>query len=122
VPVRILLALLLAMAPMAASAQFQAVAPPRVAIPEGPAPAPGGTNAAPDFYPPPKCEKPAAPPRQPTTIGDDATAAYNARVRGYNQKAVAYNSCIKTYVDNAQADIQRIQDMVHAAVTQANQQ
>lgn len=114
-----LLVFVLVLPPLTALAQFQAVTPPRVSIPEAPPAAPGGSNMPPGFYPGPRCEKPAPLPKPPD-VSSDAMAAYNARVRSFNQRAGAFNACMKTYVDNAQADIQRIQDIVHAAVSDAN--
>jgi hypothetical protein len=40
----------------------------------------------------------------------------------FNDKAAAFNACIKTYVDGAQNDINTVQAVVHAAVVAANAQ
>ncbi|HEY4076811.1 MAG TPA: hypothetical protein VGM26_07740 [Rhizomicrobium sp.] len=82
-----------------------------------------GTNMPPDFYPQPRCEKPdgGALPKSPGVQDQAAMLAYNLKIREFNRKAEAFNACIKTYVDNAQNDIIHIQEIVHAAVTNANQ-
>ena len=87
------------------------------------APAPSamlaGSNMPPDFYPHPTCVKPTeklvAPGNSP-----DAMNSYNMRVREFNKRAAAYNTCLKTYIDKAQNDINAIQAIVHAAVLEAN--
>jgi hypothetical protein len=40
--------------------------------------------------------------------------------KAFNNEVVAFNACIKAYVDNAQNDINTIQVIVHAAVAEAN--
>jgi hypothetical protein len=81
---------------------------------------PGGSNMPPDFYPQPKCEKPGTPPKSPGNGDNDAMMSYNVRVRNFNQRAAAFNLCLKAYVDAAQNDINAIQAIVHAAVADAN--
>ena len=83
-------------------------------------PAPG-SNMPPGFYPHSPCVNPGAPPKGATGVQDEQAAlAYNLRVKMFNGKAAAFNACIKTYVDNAQRDIEQIQAVVHAAVAEAN--
>jgi len=79
-----------------------------------------GSNMPPDFYPHPACVKPDK--SRLVSPGNDADAMriYNMRVKAFNDKAVAYNACLKTYIDNAQNDINAIQAIVHAAVADAN--
>jgi hypothetical protein len=84
------------------------------------APVPGASNMLPDFYPQPKCEKPGTAPKSPGNGDNDAMMSYNVRVRNFNQKAMAFNLCLKAYVDAAQNDINAIQAIVHAAVAEAN--
>lgn len=78
-----------------------------------------GSNMPPDFYPRPKCEALGKAPAKPGN-DPDAMNLYNMKVRVFNQKAIAFNLCLKTYVDNAQNDINAIQAIVHAAVADAN--
>lgn len=80
-----------------------------------------GSNMAPDFYPHPKCEPTGKAPAKPGN-DPDAMNLYNMKVRVFNQKAIAFNLCLKTYVDNSQNDINAIQAVVHAAVAEANAQ
>ena len=79
----------------------------------------GGTNIGPDFYPKPKCEPTGPLPVRPGN-DPDAMNVYNLKVRTFNQRAAAFNLCLKAYVDNAQNDINSIQKMVHDAVAEAN--
>jgi hypothetical protein len=48
--------------------------------------------------------------------------AYNYKVKVFNDKAAAFNACMKAYVDNAQNDINAVQAIVHAAVADTNTQ
>jgi hypothetical protein len=97
------------------------------------APAVGG-NMPTGFYPDSPCLQPVAP-ESPAAARDRqaalkrgsvkslqnaATEAYGLRVQKFNAQAAAFNVCIKSYVDNAQRDIQQIQNIVHAAVADAN--
>lgn len=85
-------------------------------------PAPG-SNMPPDFYPHSPCVKPGEMPKGAPGVQDqDAMMAYNLKIKAFNQRAGAFNACIKTYVDNAQRDIEQIQAIVRAAVTEANRQ
>jgi hypothetical protein len=82
------------------------------------------SNMPPNFYPAPLCEKPDKKRLggAPGVQDQSAMAAYNLKVKAFNDKAAAFNACIKTYVDNAQNDINTIQAIVHAAVADANTQ
>ena len=82
-----------------------------------------GTNMPSDFYPQSKCEKPDgnALPKSPGVQDQAAMISYNLRIKEFNRKAQSFNACIKIYVDNAQNDIAHIQEIVHAAVVDANQ-
>ncbi len=90
-------------------AQMRGVAAP-------PPPAANG-NMPPDFYPRSSCVKPdqAALGAQPAVTDRKAMAAYNLKVTAFNQQAVTFNACLKTYQDNAQRDIAAIQAAAHAA-------
>jgi hypothetical protein len=110
--------LVAALATFPACAWAQTSAPP-VIISQA---ASGGSNMPPNFYPAPSCEKPDKKRLSgaPGVQDQDAMQAYNLKIKAFNDKAVAFNTCIKTYVDNAQNDINKIQAMVHAAVAEAN--
>jgi len=81
-----------------------------------------GGNMAPDFYPHPACVKPdkTGLNSAPGVQNQDAMRAYNYKVKRFNENAAAFSACIKTYIDKAQNDINTIQAIVHAAVTDAN--
>lgn len=78
-----------------------------------------GSNMPPDFYPHPTCEPTGKAPAKPGN-DPDAMNVYNMKVRALNQKVIAFNLCMKVYVDNAQNDINAIQMMVRSAVAEAN--
>ena len=90
-------------------AQARGTAPP-------PPPAANG-NMPPDFYPRSPCVKPdqATLGAQPAVTDRKAMAVYNLKVTAFNQQAVTFNACLKTYQDNAQRDIAAIQAAAHAA-------
>ena len=79
-----------------------------------------GSNMPPDFYPHPPCVKPDKGHLVQPGNDVDARRVYNVRVKAFNDKAVAFNACLKTYIDNAQNDINAIQAIVHGAVADAN--
>ncbi|HWX90110.1 MAG TPA: hypothetical protein VNY75_07380 [Rhizomicrobium sp.] len=81
-----------------------------------------GSNMLPDFYPHPACVKPDTKGLggAPGVQDQEAMRAYNYKVKRFNDEAAAFNACIKTYIDNAQNDINAIQGIVHAAVADAN--
>lgn len=89
---------------------------PAAAVPAGEGNLPAG------FYPQSPCTKPdkAAMGRPPEPSNQPAMQAYNAKVKVFNQKAVSFNACMKTYVDRARNDVKAIEDTVHAAVVNAN--
>ena len=111
--IRKILVMVLAMFPPCAWAQTP------VTITQGAA---GGSNMPPNFYPAPACEKPDKKRLggAPGVQDQAAMRAYNFKVKAFNDKAAAFNACIKLYVDNAQNDINTIQTIVHAAVADAN--
>jgi hypothetical protein len=90
-------------------AQARGTAPPPPAAAEG--------NMPPDFYPRSSCVKPdqKALGAQPAVTDRKAMAAYNLKVTAFNQQAVTFNACLKTYQDNAQRDIAAIQAAAHVA-------
>ncbi len=82
-------------------------------------------------YPGPSCAKPQkpVPPGAPPGMdeGSGAVDAYNAKVRQFNNAVADYNkasadfsACMKTYVDNGNADMARIKQRLDQAVMQAN--
>jgi hypothetical protein len=90
-----------------------------------------GSNIGLTDYPGPSCAKPQkpVPPGPPPGMdeGPGAVAAYNAKVRQFNDAVKAYNqtsadfsTCMKAYVDNGNADMTRIKQRLDLAVTQAN--
>jgi hypothetical protein len=90
-----------------------------------------GSNIGLMDYPGPNCampQKPVAPASQPgMDEGPAAVDAYNGNVRhfndavkGYNQAVADFNVCMKTYVDNGNADMARIKQRLDQAVMQAN--
>lgn len=79
-----------------------------------------GSNMPPDFYPRPPCVKPDKGHLVQPGNDVDAMRVYNARVKEFNDRAVAFNACLKTYINKAQNDINIIQAIVHAAVADAN--
>jgi len=91
----------------AAEARGAAPSPPPAAIANMPA----------DFYPRSPCVKPdqAMIGAQPSTSDHKAMVAYNFRVAALNQQTVSFSTCLKTYQDNAQRDIQAIQSATQAA-------
>jgi hypothetical protein len=108
-----------------------AAAAQEAAIPFTPA---GGGNMPAGFYPGSPCIQP-VPPENPAAArdreaalrrrvrslpDDPRAAAYNLHVKTFNTQVITFNACIKTYMDNAQRDIQQIQSIVQAAVADAN--
>ena len=90
-----------------------------------------GSNIGLTDYPGPSCAKlqMPVPPGPPPGMDEGAAAVdgYNAKVRqfnnavtGYNQAAADFSACMKTYVDNGNADMARIKQRLDLAVTQAN--
>ncbi|HKB95310.1 MAG TPA: hypothetical protein VKB94_00595 [Rhizomicrobium sp.] len=87
-------------------------------------PAAERSNMPPNFYPAPSCEKPDKKRigGAPGVQDQNAMRAYNYKIKVFNDKAAAFNACIKAYVEGAQNDIDTIQAIVHAAVADANAQ
>jgi hypothetical protein len=88
----------------------------------------GGSNIGLAQYPAPICTRPqnaGEPPQRPASATDkDAVNIYNARVKqyngditGYNAAIQAFNDCMHSYVENGNADMQRIKQALDAAVT-----
>jgi hypothetical protein len=90
-----------------------------------------GSNIGLTDYPSPNCARPQKPvaPASPPGMdeGPAAVDAYNADVRhfndavkSYNQAVADFNVCMKTYVDNGNADMARIKQRLDQAVMQTN--
>ena len=80
-----------------------------------------GSNMPANFYPPSPCRKPEPAPKGAPGVADQAAMmTYNLRVKNYNAQAAAFNDCIHAYMDRAQNDVAHIQEIVHAAVADAN--
>jgi hypothetical protein len=86
----------------------------------------GGSNIGLAQYPGPSCTRPVVP-VQPGSGDKENPDAFNARVRHYNSDVAAYNIAIKTfndcmhsYIENGNADMQRIKQTLDAAVAAAN--
>jgi hypothetical protein len=82
------------------------------------------SNMPPNFYPAPSCEKPDKKHigGAPGVQDQNAMRGYNYKIKVFNDKAAAFNACIKAYVEGAQNDINTVQAIVHAAVAAANAQ
>ena len=90
-----------------------------------------GSNIGLTDYPGPSCAKPQKPVQPGSQPGVDqgpaAVDAYNAKVhqfndavKAYNQAVADFNVCMKSYVDNGNADMTRIKQRLDQAVMQAN--
>ena len=102
----LILAMLLA--PAAAQSQTQAVLPAEAG------------NLPPDFYTPSPCVKPDKR-AVDTFVATDPQEApvYNRKVAKFNQAAVAFNVCLKTYLDNSQHDVEQILSAVNTELAEA---
>jgi hypothetical protein len=88
----------------------------------------GGSNISLTQYPGPDCTRPVPPVQPVATAGDQADpSAYNFKVRkynsdvtGYNSAIKAFNDCMRIYVENGNADMQRIKQRLDQAVAEAN--
>jgi hypothetical protein len=88
----------------------------------------GGSNIGLSQYPAPNCSKPQVPVQPAATVGDKENPdAFNAKVRSYNKQVAGYNDamkgfndCMHSYVENGNADMQRIKQELDQAVAAAN--
>lgn len=84
----------------------------------------GGSNISDTFdYPSHACSKPPKSTRLFKPLGAANTyevEQYNAEVRTYNAKYEKYIECIKSYIDNANKDMERIREKANAAIEEAN--
>jgi hypothetical protein len=71
-------------------------------------------NLPADFYPRSPCVKPdqGILGVQPAVNDTKAMTQYNLKVETFNQQVVTFNTCLKTYQDNAQHDIKSIEAAV----------
>ena len=80
-----------------------------------------GTNL-PEGYPDPDCgERPEVPERPEKFETEEAIAEYNARVEAYNAAMERLVECVRTYVVNANADIEQIRKRSREAIDRLNQ-
>ena len=93
---------------------------PLAAIAAEPAPAAASSLLGPAGYPAHQCSKPGLPLPPSGVGGEGEVVMYNAQVRAFNQQITIYSKCISAYMETANADIERIQARVTAAVNEAN--
>lgn len=80
-----------------------------------------GTNL-PTGYPDPACGEPPEIPERPETFEtEEAIAEYNEKVDAYNASMERLVECVREYVTNATADIERIRMRSREAVDRLNQ-
>ena len=80
-----------------------------------------GTNL-PEGYPDPACgERPEVPERPEKFETEEAIAEYNAKVEAYNASMERLIECVRTYVVNANADIEQIRKQSREAIDRLNQ-
>ena len=89
----------------------------------------GGSNIALTEYPGPKCVRPhldkSGSGSNAQLMGAGAVGANvgmlgsDAKIKQYNALMDVYNSCLRAYVENGNADMKRIQDRVQAAIDEA---
>ena len=86
-----------------------------------------GTGAAadsnlPDGYPAPACGERSEIPERPEKFEtEEAIAQYNAKVDAYNASMERLVECVREYVINANADIERIQRRSREAIDRLSQ-
>lgn len=66
-------------------------------------------------YPSNKCEAPQRPFEQYYFYNQYDLDSYNRKVTDYNEKLASYQSCIETYIKNAEDDIELIQSKIQKA-------
>ena len=80
-----------------------------------------GSNLA-EGYPGPACgERPEVPERPEKFETEEAIVEYNARVDAYNASMERLVDCVRTYVVNANADIEQIRKRSREAIDRLNQ-
>jgi hypothetical protein len=79
----------------------------------------GGSNLGVFGYPEADCRRPEPPTRpfQPTSQWEIDT--YNSEVDSYNNDLRQFIACTREYLDNAQADIKRVQERMQEAIDRA---
>lgn len=96
-----------------------------------PAGAQEGSNIALTEYPGPTCikpQQPVPPGKSPGTLASGTEMrnymlrleAFNKQIAVVNEKMAVFNDCLKTYVDNGNADMRRIKQRLDAAIAAAN--
>ena len=80
-----------------------------------------GSNLA-EGYPGPACgERPEVPERPEKFDTEEAIVEYNAKVDAYNASMERLVECVRTYVVNANADIEQIRKRSREAIDRLNQ-
>ena len=80
-----------------------------------------GSNLA-EGYPGPACgERPEVPERPEKFETEEAIVEYNAKVDAYNASMERLVECVRTYVVNANADIEQIRKRSREAIDRLNQ-
>ena len=80
-----------------------------------------GSNLA-EGYPGPTCgERPEVPERPEKFETEEAIVEYNAKVDAYNASMERLVECVRTYVVNANADIEQIRKRSREAIDRLNQ-
>ena len=79
----------------------------------GPETLPGNAS-----YPDPPCVKPQVNMVKPESANSNAVSSYNMKVKTFNKQAVAYDSCMHTYIDKANGDVKSIQGKANADLKQ----
>lgn len=81
----------------------------------------GGSNLGPLGYPSHRCTAPYNKPIEPYQFNYQwEIDQYNMEVDRYNRDLEWYFDCIKEYIENANNDVQRIQEEVDSAIMEAN--
>ena len=81
-----------------------------------------GSNLPDGLYPDPACgERPEVPERPEKFETEDAITAYNVKVDAHNTAMERLVECVREYVANAAADIERIRRRSQEAIDRLNQ-
>jgi len=75
-------------------------------------------------YPDPQCTRPNIKLIKPeynhagNMADSGAVGSYNSKVKAYNREAGAYNSCMHSYIDNANGELKRVQSDANDKIKQ----
>jgi hypothetical protein len=89
--------------------------------PPGPAQGPGEMIGAASNYPDPRCSRPDVKLIKPGYVGNNIddngpVSSYNKKVSLYNRQAQDYDVCMHAYIDNANAELKRVQTDANARI------